>query len=152
MCSNALHSQSVAKTHESSLFHRKNGGSPEDTLGRSTLVSCKNYRETHSNPYFSIGKTEVTRRSDCKAGPYWAPKSTLWALSSFKIVYESKQFQPHSGQRAVLRCFNALHSQSVYTTHESSLFHRKNGGTVEVPLARSTLVSCKNYRDSHSKC
>ena len=97
----------------------------------------------HTNPHFSIGKTEVTRRADCNPGPYWAPKSTTWAPSSFKIVYENKQFQPHSGQRAVLRCSNALHSQSAPKTHESSHFHIKNGGYPEEPLSRLTLLSTK---------
>ena len=71
MCSTALHSQSVAKTHETVLFHRE---------------------------------TKVRARIVCDAGRYWALKSTLRAPSSFQIVYKSKQFQPHSGQRPVLMC------------------------------------------------
>ena len=102
-----------------------------------------NHPLKHTNPHFSIGKTEVTRRADCPAGPYWAPKSTTWAPFSFKIVHENKQIQPHSIQRAVLMCFNALHSQSAHKTHESSLFHWKNGGYPEVRLSGRTLLGAK---------
>ena len=76
-------------------------------------TSLPNRPLKHTNPQFYMGKTEVTRRADCNAGPYWAQKSTLWASSSFKIVYENKQFQPHSGQRAVLMCSNALHCDFI---------------------------------------
>ena len=67
----------------------------------------------HKNPQFYIGKTEVRSRSDCHAGPYWALKSTLWAPSSLRLMYKNKQFQPHSGQRAVLMCSNALHCDFI---------------------------------------
>ena len=97
----------------------------------------------HTNPHFSMGKTEVTRRSDCTAAPFWAPRSTLRAPSSFKIMYKNKQFQPHSSQRALLMCSHALHSQSVAKTHESSLFHRKNGGYPEGRLRRRTFLDTK---------
>ena len=40
----------------------------------------------HTNPQFYIGNTDLTRRTDCAAGPYWALKSTLWAPSSLKII------------------------------------------------------------------
>ena len=79
----------------------------------------------------------------CDAGPYWALESTQRDPSSFKIVYKSKQLQPHSSQRALLMCSNVLHAQSVAKTHESSLFHGKNGRYPEVRLIRLTLLSTK---------
>ena len=40
--------------------------------------------------------------------PYWALKSTLWGPCSLSLMQQNKHFQPHSGQRAVLMCSNAL--------------------------------------------
>ena len=67
----------------------------------------------HNKPQFYIGKTDLTRRILCEAGPYWALKSTLWAPSSLSLMHKNKQFQPHSGQKAVLMCFNALHCDFI---------------------------------------
>ena len=64
----------------------------------------------HTNPQFYIGKTEVRSRPDWNAGPFWAPKSTIWAAASLKIIKQNVLFQPHSDQNAILMCSNALHS------------------------------------------
>ena len=40
---------------------------------------------------------------------YLAPKSTLWAPASLKIMQQNVSFQRHSDQKAILRCSNALH-------------------------------------------
>ena len=39
--------------------------------------------------------------------------ATLCAPSSFRLMPKNKQFQPHSGQRSVLMCSNALHCDFI---------------------------------------
>ena len=38
----------------------------------------------HTKPQFYIGNTEVRSRGGCTAGPFWCPKSHLWAFLVFK--------------------------------------------------------------------
>ena len=57
----------------------------------------------HTNPHFSIGKRKVRSRILCVVGPYWAQKSTLWAPSSFRIVYKTSN-SSHTAAKEPFSC------------------------------------------------
>ena len=62
----------------------------------------------HSKPQFSLGKTEVTRRSDCDAGPLLGSKIAYVPTPAAHQMLAGLAFQPHSGQQAVLMGSDAL--------------------------------------------
>ena len=49
--------------------------------------------------------------------------ATFWVPSSFSLMHKNKHFQPHSGQRAVLMCPNALHCGFIAHTVLKSWNH-----------------------------
>ena len=67
----------------------------------------------HTNPQFYMGKTEVRSRNFVRPDLTGHPKSTLWAPSSLSSMNKNKHFQPHSGQKHVLMCSNALHCEFI---------------------------------------
>ena len=58
-------------------------------------------------------KTDLTRRNDCEIGGLLWSKINVLGPASLKIMSNSQAFQPYSGQKAVLMCSNASHSDFI---------------------------------------
>ena len=101
----------------------------------------------HKNPQFYIGNTEVTRRILWPAGALLGTKIHPVGplITHFNVA---KQAFPATkrltGRSYVLQCLALrFHCTQCTQTHESSVLHKKNGGTVEGPLSGGALLGIK---------
>ena len=67
----------------------------------------------HTKLQFSIGKRTLDGGAIVRPDPYWAPKIASVPTPAAHQMVAGLAFQPHSGQKAVLRGSNALHSDFI---------------------------------------
>ena len=67
----------------------------------------------HTNPQFYIGNTDLTRRILCDAGALLGTKIHPVGPFLGQNNWQNLLLQQHSGQKAVLRCSNALHCDFI---------------------------------------